>query len=126
MEGASCPSCGTARGPGDRFCGTCGADLTAPATPAAPAKIPQRTMLGVVPAAAAPAAAPPAAAPAPAKPAKAAQQTMLGMMSPLLAKPSSETAVTPPVVAAPSATPAQAPTMLGMPKAPPQAGTAQV
>jgi hypothetical protein len=119
MEGASCPSCGAARGPGDRFCGTCGADLSAPATvPEAPAKVPQRTMLGVVPAAS------PAAPPA-AKPAKAAQQTMLGMMSPLLARPSAET-----VASEPSATPptrSHAPTMLGMPKAPPaQAGAPQV
>jgi hypothetical protein len=75
-------------------------------------------MLGVVPAAA------PASAPKPGKP---AQQTMLGMMSPLLAKPGAETAVTPPVAeAAPPTTRSQAPTMLGMPKAPPQAGTAQV
>jgi len=112
----SCPACGAARTAADRFCGSCGFDLSqAPAQPEPTAfvkkAVPAKTMLGMMSpmlgAPAAPTAAPPvepapapaanppvAPAPAPTSAAAAPKKTMLGMspfagaVTPALAQPS--------------------------------------
>jgi class 3 adenylate cyclase/tetratricopeptide (TPR) repeat protein len=44
----SCPACGTANEPDEKFCGECGAALTAGSTPAAQAREPERRLVTVL------------------------------------------------------------------------------